>query len=112
MATSQQCCGPLNESEGFAREVVDTQPPQTLGALPLLVLSQGKPPADDELEGLSRKQADNLVMRWNQLQLELTALSTNSRRVIARESGHMIHLEQPDLLISEVSRMVQQLQRQ
>jgi pimeloyl-ACP methyl ester carboxylesterase len=109
---SHTCEAMLNESEGFAREVVDTQPPQTLGALPLLVLSQGKPPADDELEGLSRKQADNLVMRWNQLQLELTALSTNSRRVIARESGHMIHLEQPDLLISEVSRMVQQLQRQ
>ena len=107
---SHTCEAMLNESEGFELEVADTQPPQTLGDLPLLVLSQGKLPADDELEGLSQEQADNLVMRWHELQLELAALSTDSRRVIARESGHMIHLEQPELLISEVSRLVKELQ--
>lgn len=107
---SHSCEAMLNESDGFELEVVDTRPPQTLGDLPLLVLSQGKPPADDQLEGLSRQQADNLVLRWHELQQELAALSTDSRRVIAMESGHLIHLEQPDLLISEVGRLVQQLQ--
>jgi pimeloyl-ACP methyl ester carboxylesterase len=108
---SHTCEAMLNESDGFDLEVVDIQPPQRLGNLPLLVLSQGKRPADDELEGLSREQADDLIVRWNDLQQELAALSTNSRRVIARESGHLIHLEQPELLISEVSQMIATLQQ-
>lgn len=107
---SHTCAAMLNESDGFELEVLDTQPPQPLGDLPLLVLSQGKAPADDELSGLSREQAEHLVAGWNQLQQELAALSSNSRRVIARESGHLIHLEQPELLISEVSKLVKSLQ--
>lgn len=107
---SHACAAMLNESEGFVAEVRDPQPPQPLGDLPLLVVSQGKPPADHELQGYSRQQANELMRRWDELQQELAELSTTSRRVIASNSGHMVHLEQPELIVNEVAALVGQLQ--
>ncbi len=107
---SHTCAAMLNESEGFNSEVQDAHPPQSLGDLPLLVVSQGKEPADHELQGYSREQANELMQRWDELQQELAELSTTSRRVIASNSGHMVHLEQPELIVSEVATLVGQLQ--
>jgi pimeloyl-ACP methyl ester carboxylesterase len=107
---SHTCAAMLNESEGFETEVRDPEPPASLGDLPLLVVSQGKAPADHELQGYTREQADELMRRWDELQRELAGLSTISRRVIASNSGHMVHLEQPELIVSEVTALVDQVQ--
>jgi len=106
---SHTCAAMLRESEGFEQEVTDPQPPASLGDLPLTVLSQGRIPEDDELEGFSREQVTRMRETWDQLQQELADLSTNSRRVIARRSGHLIHIEQPALVIAEISNMVKSL---
>jgi pimeloyl-ACP methyl ester carboxylesterase len=43
---------------------------------------------------------------WDDLQEELANLSTGGRRWMADNSGHMIQLEQPDLVIEKVTELV------
>ena len=70
----------------------------TLRALPLIVLSHdpqigsGYPPnIDPELE-----------KQWDAMQEELRALSTNSKRVIARSSKHYVQCYRPELVIQAI----------
>ena len=54
-------------------------------------------------------RANSLV--WNQMQEESKALSPISRRVIARGSDHYIHVDRPDLVIREVTGLIDGLRR-
>ena len=84
------------ESEAFNLDINATQPPSPVGDLPLIVLTRGISEAS-QLERDAR----------NQLQQELTQLSTNGRQIIASESGHHIYADQPELLIESVEELVQ-----
>lgn len=70
----------------------------SLGNLPLIVLSQGS--KDPE-------RSDEEFQRWALLQLDLTKLSSNSQHIIAEKSGHLIPLDQPDLVASAVQQLVE-----
>ena len=65
--------------------------------LPLLVLVQG---------AKAPEMSDERFQRWQELQLDLTKLSSNSQYIIAENSGHLIPLEQPDLIVSAVRQLV------
>lgn len=69
-----------------------------LGRKPLVVIAAGKP------YDASYQQYHEM---WSKLQLELAELSNNSRHIIARESGHMILLDQPQVVVDAVKDMVQ-----
>ena len=43
------------------------------------------------------------------MQKELVRLSTQGKQVIATESGHNIHLDQPDLVIDAIRKIVEQV---
>ncbi len=103
---SRTCASMLLELQGFIPETLDVEPPRRLGDLPLIVLSQGKQPSDNEAFGVSLEQARAHRVVWNQLQLELTALSSHGERRIAHSSGHVIQLEEPQLVIDAISDMV------
>jgi len=81
-----------NELLGFrdsGRELL-AEPP--LPAIPLVVVTRGKrvwPPGP---------HGDALEALWLTLQSELAAQSPVSAHLIASESGHQIHLDQPDLV--------------
>jgi len=45
---------------------------------------------------------------WQQMQDELAQLSTKSTHVIAKNSGHYIQLDRPDLVIEAVRGVVDQ----
>ncbi len=96
----------FNESEAFTLDIQASQPPASLGNLPLIVLTPGKPVEatrpDVTLEYLREEQRVS-----NELQLELTELSTRGKQIIATESGHGIHSDQPELLIASVNELVQ-----
>jgi len=70
----------------------------SLGSLPLIVLSQGSKDS---------KMSDERFQQWASLQLDLTKLSSNSQRVIAENSGHLVQLDQPELVISAVQRLIE-----
>ena len=85
----------IKESEEQARHA------GSLGALPLVVVSahvRSAPP------GLSIAQADHL---WQEMQEELATLSTQSTRIVAEGSGHVIHLDQPDLVVEAIRSLVE-----
>lgn len=89
-----------------------TSPPDSLGSLPLIVLTAGKnidiALAEREAKASNRSVEDAVaIARLASIQQqELAALSSNSRHVIAENSGHFIMYDQPDLLASNVLALV------
>lgn len=85
------------ESESFDAELAQLRDPPSLGDLPLIVITQGKP-SDPYTQ-------ENLEL-WNELQEELKNLSTNSKRVIAQNSPHMIHRFEPGLIVESAGEVL------
>jgi len=82
------------------KETIHTGP---FGDLPILIFSQDNHPSGSEPQS---KVVDEI---WDRMQEELKSLSTRSRRIIAKGSGHYIQVERPDLLNSEVAELIRQI---
>jgi pimeloyl-ACP methyl ester carboxylesterase len=78
------------ESDAFNFDINADQPPSSLGDLPLIVLAAGETGQEAR----------------TQLQRELAALSTNSKLIVAGDSGHNMHADQPQLVIDAVKELV------
>lgn len=78
--------------------------PMLLGDKPLIVLTAG--PLQLEGMGLSQEQMDQLDEAHIRTQAALTQGSQNSEQILAEDSGHYIHLEQPDLVIDAIRQVV------
>jgi pimeloyl-ACP methyl ester carboxylesterase len=77
----------------------------SLGDLPLVVLSHDPDkPQPDLPEDLVKPTND----AWEKMQEELTQLSTRGTQIIAKNSGHYIQLDRPDLVIEAVRQVVVQ----
>ncbi|MCL1692621.1 MAG: alpha/beta hydrolase, partial [Actinomycetia bacterium] len=46
---------------------------------------------------------------WDALQVELAAISTNSQHVTLPESGHMVHMEDPQAIVDGLAWILQQI---
>ncbi|MGD0578113.1 MAG: alpha/beta hydrolase [Bryobacteraceae bacterium] len=83
--------------EQSSRETVHAGP---FGDLPILIFSH------DPSSVLSmRSPPEQWVAReqlWNAMQEELKRLSTRGRRIVARASGHGVHVDREDLVVREV----------
>jgi pimeloyl-ACP methyl ester carboxylesterase len=75
----------------------------SLGDIPLVVLTAGLAEA---LPGVSAEQNQQWRATWLELQSELLALSPRSRQVMAEQSGHVIQLQQPDLVVDAVRQVI------
>ncbi len=91
------------ESDAFNLDMDADRPPSTMGDLPLIVLTRGAPAEDSGSPEEQLQQERDARMR---LQRELAALSTNGKQIIAEESGHNIHADQPQLVIDAVKELV------
>jgi pimeloyl-ACP methyl ester carboxylesterase len=80
----------------------ETKPVTTLGNLPLVVLSRGRPDPGMYDPGVAPEVVAQAEQVWSQMQLELTALSSRGRRIVAQKSGHSIQLDQPELVIGAI----------
>ena len=90
-----------NEMANINKSFEQIQAVQSLGSLPLIVLSQG---AKDP------KVSEARFQKWASLQLDLTQLSSNSKHIIADKSGHNIQLDQPGLVIDAVQHLIEGLE--
>jgi pimeloyl-ACP methyl ester carboxylesterase len=69
--------------------------------LPLVVLSRGRREwLDDNSVAVAKEMA------WSDLQRDLTGLSHHSIQIVGHESGHMLHLDQPELVIAAVLQLI------
>ncbi len=80
----------------------------TLGDKPLIVLSRSPtalcPP------GLPAEVAERIEQVWSGLQRDLTNLSTRSLQIVATHAGHNIPLDEPQLVIETILKLVREAQ--
>lgn len=80
----------------------------SLGDISLTVLSEDPDtPQYDLPEDLVKPANDS----WQQMQKELAQLSTQGTQVVAKNSGHYIQLDRPDVVIEAVRKVVNQVQQ-
>jgi pimeloyl-ACP methyl ester carboxylesterase len=94
--THQSRIAVTRELEGFrysARQLIKAAP---LPDIPLIVLTRGlqKWPNDE--------RGNRMEALWQQLQTELVHKTANAAQIIALDSGHHIHLDQPELVIDAI----------
>lgn len=78
----------------------------TLGDIPLIVLSSDPDkPQPDLPEDLAKPASD----AWQHMQNELAQLSTRGRHIIAKNSGHYIQLDRPDIVVDAVRQVINQV---
>lgn len=71
------------------------------GAMPIVVLEHGK-----ELLPAGTPISASFQALWHELQLKNATLSRGAQLVVAKNSGHYIHKEQPDLVILAIRKVV------
>lgn len=93
------------ESKAVSESAAQTAATGSLGDLPLAVLSHDPDtPQPDLPEDLVKPTND----AWQQMQEELAHLSTRGTHVIAKNSGHYIQLDRPEVVIEAIQRVVDQ----
>ncbi len=76
------------------------------GDIPLIVLSAGARPDHDPASGISAEEMQQTYSAVEQMQVELTARSSRGKQIVAPESGHYIHVEQPELVVEAIREVV------
>ena len=74
--------------------------PMSLGDKPLIVLSAGS--RGKMFPPISQKGSDRFNEAWTESQADLTQASRNSEQIIAKESGHNIQYDNPELVIDAI----------
>ena len=74
----------------------------TLGDIPLVVIRHG---AEQPMMA-SPEVVAALDETFERLQGEMAALSSNGRLVVAEQSGHLVHLDEPDLVVDAIREVV------
>jgi pimeloyl-ACP methyl ester carboxylesterase len=99
------------EAAAWPQSLQETMPTGPYGDLPVLIFSrdpsQALPPRFPL--SVSAELFHQANAAWDGLQEDLKQLSTRSRRIIARSSGHYIQFDRPDLLNREVAAFIQQI---
>lgn len=78
------------------------------GNVPLIVLSKGIRP---EKEGDDRWSSEQLRAHSIHLQEQLLNLSSDSKQIIAKKSGHQIHLDQPKLVVQAIQEIAAKIEK-
>jgi pimeloyl-ACP methyl ester carboxylesterase len=88
------CRAVANEEKANRRDETQSTPPQSLGDLPIIVLTAGTDPT------------------WGKLQSELASLSSDSTHIVVEDGEHYLQFFQPDVVIDAVEEMVKKVRTQ
>jgi pimeloyl-ACP methyl ester carboxylesterase len=93
------------EMKAFSQSAAQAAGAGSLGDMPLAVLSHDpdKPSAE-----LPPDLAKSTNQAWEKMQEELAHLSTRGTQTVAKNSGHYIQLDRPELVIDAVRNIVQE----
>ncbi len=93
----------MNEAEASYDQVRSMQI-GSFGNMPLVVISRGH---WDTLPVLSDDENQEIWEVWQELQSELVELSSEAKQIVAKQSGHFIQIDQPDLVIDAIDEVIQ-----
>lgn len=91
------------ESTKQVREV------KSLGDLPLVVLSHT--PTISVNSNISPELSKKIEQVWAKLQNNLASLSSNSTHIIATKAGHYIQVDQPQLVIDAILKVIAEIKK-
>lgn len=86
----------FDEQDHFRESAEQVAKANQLPNVPLVVITRGK------RVWPKGERGDKLEAAWEAMQTELSYLSTISMQIVAKNSGHSIHLDQPELVASAV----------
>lgn len=81
-----------------------------LGNLPLVVLSRGQPTRNPAKYPAGVIEA--MEQLWLQMQQELAQLSSRGHHLIAHKSGHLIHEDEPALIVEVIQQIILHVREQ
>jgi hypothetical protein len=84
----------LDEYAGMRETFVQAEAVKTFGDIPLIVLTA---------------KLNTTPKDWQEWQMELLQLSSNSQQLFAEHSGHNVQLEQAEAAVAAILQMVQQI---
>jgi pimeloyl-ACP methyl ester carboxylesterase len=96
--------GPVTIEEMSMEQMREARAGGSFPQVPLIVISHGVPAAAEERPPGWPIQEEEALLR--RLQLEIVQLVPNARHIVAEESGHDIHKEQPELVIAAITDVV------
>ena len=97
----------LHEFQNVKMSAEETIHSGPFGALPILIISEDTAKARSMQN--PPKQVVEWANTWDQWQEDLKKLSTRSRRIIAKGSGHEVHGDREDLVLREVPLFIEQI---
>jgi pimeloyl-ACP methyl ester carboxylesterase len=95
----------LDEFKSFRQSAAETAATGTLGPFPLAVLSHDPDKPSAEFPPDLARQVN---AAWEKMQEELAHLSIYGTQTIAKNSGHYIQVDRPDIVVDAVRSVVQQ----
>lgn len=78
----------------------------SVGDKPLVAIVHGQKTMFRDQLGLSDEQAEQMEQTWLDLQNQTLKLSTNSKLLVAEQSGHLVHQDQPEIIIEAIKSLV------
>ena len=102
----------ISETKAIDQSMAQAREAQikTLGDMPVIVLSrgQGALPPDAGLPEDVVKQFD---AGWQQMQQDMAEMSPRGKRVVAEQSGHYIHLQQPEMVVKAIREVIEMVRK-
>ena len=96
------------------RNNVELRNPNSFPPVPLRVLTHSSDTMRESIVrngGLTRDEASRVEDLWQELIRSSCNLSQRSKLILADHAGHAIHLEQPDLVLSAVREVLEEVRR-
>ncbi len=107
------CPAMVKEMEAVSTFLSQPDIPRSLGDLPLTVLSAGAAydrASEAEVAAMGGPEVvAQIAQIHDEFQEKLAGLSTQGKLIVATESGHIIPVDQPDVVIDAIREMVEQL---
>lgn len=76
----------------------------TFGDIPLIVITGTSPSRNDSIP---LEYREDMTRIWSELQKELLSLSSDSKQILAPQSGHYIQLDQPEIVIAAINLLIE-----
>ena len=98
----------LSEEESLqeSQRQVRAERSKGLGDIPLVVLAHGKPAPVPAGPAITPDVERRYEETWHQLLRETSEMSSRGEYVVAEDSGHYIQLDDPDVVVAAIERVV------
>jgi len=94
----------VEELQGFESIANEAAKVSTFGNTPLTIITGASPERYKYLNNSVLEKQSNKT--WSELQKDLLKLSSNSNQILAKKSGHLIQMEEPEIVIDSIHKMV------